>query len=162
MNLIELKYKKAEIKNVSSILKIIHRCMNEINYLDYTEEQFKKYINSFTEEWLKNIIKTRHYYEVWYNDEIIACGGISRDLSKEKQAYFTAIFVNPDYRGKGIGKELMLFLEQDEWCLDSNLLEVPSSKSSHAFYHKLGYEYKSYSPIFSLEDGSTIMFKYTK
>ncbi|MGN1113838.1 MAG: GNAT family N-acetyltransferase [Oscillospiraceae bacterium] len=75
-----------------------------------------------------------------YKDQIIACG-VSRDSSQEKQSYFTAIFVNSDYRGKGIGRALIRFLEQDEWCLDSDIIEVPSSKSSHGFYHKLGYEY---------------------
>lgn len=73
--------------------------------------------------------------------------------------YFTAIFVNPDYHGKGVGKSLIRFLEQDEWCLDSQLIEIPSSKSSHGFYHKLGYEYRSFPPVFK-EDGSTIMYKY--
>ena len=58
-----------------------------------------------------------------------------------------------------IGKKLIRFLEQDEWCLNSNLIEIPSSKSSHGFYHKLGYEYRTYPLIFK-EDGSTIMYKY--
>ena len=58
-----------------------------------------------------------------------------------------------------IGKKLIRFLEQDEWCLNSNLIEIPSSKSSHGFYHKLGYEYRTYPLIFK-EDGSTIIYKY--
>lgn len=143
-------------------LGMIHRCMNEVNYRDYEYEQFQKYLTSFTTEWLEDIIITRHYYEVLYQNQIIACGGVSRDSSQEKQSYFTAIFVNPDYRGKGIGRVLIKYLEQDEWCLDSNLIEVPSSKSSHEFYHKLGYEYRTYPPVFSQSDGSTIMYKYTK
>ena len=98
---------------------------------------------------------------VWYHNQLIACGGVSRDLSQEKQSYFTAIFVNPDYRGMNVGKSLIRFLEQDEWCLDSDLIEVPSSKSSHEFYHKLGYDYRIYPPVFSDEDGATIMYKYT-
>jgi N-acetylglutamate synthase-like GNAT family acetyltransferase len=159
MDLSKLAYKRADIKNVDIMLEIIHRCMNEVNYIDYNETEFKKYLNSFTTNWLENIIETRHYYEVWYDNKIITCGGVSRDYSQEKQSYFTAIFINPDYRGKGVGRDLVNHLELDEWCIDSNLIEIPSSKSSHEFYYKLGYEYRTYPPVFSENDGSTIMYK---
>lgn len=162
MELSKLVYKRADVKNVDIMLEIIHRCMIEVNYIDYSESELKKYLDSFTSNWLKNIIETRHYYEVWYDNKIIACGGVSRDYSQEKQSYFTAIFVNPDYRGKGVGKELVHHLELDEWCLDSNLIEIPSSKSSHEFYYKLGYKYRTCPPVFSEDDGSTIMYKYRK
>lgn len=159
MYLNDLLFEKAKTENIPALLNIIHRCMHEVNYKDYTQEQFEKYLAAFTEDWIKEIIETRHYYEVWYNEKIIACGGVSRDLSQENQSYFTAIFVNPDYRGYGVGRNLIEFLEQDEWCLDSNLIEIPSSKSSHGFYHKCGYKYRSYPPIFNDADGSTIMYK---
>lgn len=131
----------------------------EVNYKDYTATQFAKYLANFTEDWLIDIINTRHYYEVWYQGKIIGCGGVSRDYSQVKQSYFTAIFISPDYQRKGVGKELIQFLENDEWCLCSNLIEIPSSKSSHEFYHKCGYKYRNYPPIFSETDGSTIMYK---
>lgn len=67
--------------------------------------------------------------------------------------------MNPDYHKMGIGKKLIRYLEQDEWCIKSNLIEIPSSKCSHKFYYKLGYEYRTNPPIFK-EDGSTIMYKY--
>ncbi|ERK30839.1 GNAT family N-acetyltransferase [Clostridium intestinale] len=160
MNLKDINYKRASVENVYAILNIIVRCMKEVNYKDYTNEQFNKYLSMFTKEWLTNIITTRHYYEAWYDGEIIAAGGVSRDYRQDKQSYFTAIFVNPDFHGLGVGKDLILFLEQDEWCLDSNLIEIPSSKSSHGFYYKLGYQYRTNPPIFNEDDGSTIMYKY--
>lgn len=159
MNLNELIYKKANSENVGCMLNIIYRCMNEVNYLDYSKEDFERYCSNFTEEWLLEIIRTRHYYEVWYQGKIIACGGVSRDYSQKKQSYFTAIFVNPDYRGKSIGRELVQFLEKDEWSLDSKVIEIPSSKSSHKFYLKCGYKYRNYPPLFNEADGSTIMYK---
>lgn len=56
--------------------------MNEVNYKDYAIYEFEKYPAKFTEDWLIDIINTRHYYEVWYQEEIIACGGVSRDYSQ--------------------------------------------------------------------------------
>lgn len=161
MNLDNLLFTRAKTENVKEMLTIIHRCMNEVNCKDYSEQEFQKYLNGFTEEWLTDIINIRHYYEAWHDGKIIACGGVSRDPTQERQSYFTAIFVNPDYRGKGIGRKLISFLETDEWCLDSDLIEVPSSKSSHEFYYKCGYKYRTYPPVFSEADGSTIMYKET-
>lgn len=89
--------------------------------------------------------------------KIVACGGVSRDESQEGQCYFTAVFVNPDFRKKGIGTKLVKFLETDEWSLNSRLTEIPSSKSAHTFYRTCGYNYRSYPPVF--QDGTTIMYK---
>ena len=139
MDLERLFFTRANIENVGELLVIIHRCMNEVNYKDYAPHEFKKYLANFTADWLIDIINTRHYYEVRYQGKIIACGGVSRDYSQEKQSYFTA--------------------EKDEWCLNSNLIEIPSSKSSHEFYYKCGYKYRNNPPIFSEIDGSTIMYK---
>lgn len=45
-------------------------------------------------------------------------------------------FLQERYRQK-----IVEFLENDEWCLDSKLIEIPSSKSAHKFYYKCGYCY---------------------
>lgn len=60
----------------------------------------------------------------------------------------------------GFTADWLEFLEKDEWCLDSNLIEIPSSKSSHGFYFKCGYRYQEYPPVF--KNGTTIMYKQNK
>lgn len=155
----KLTFVRAKTENVEEMLAIIRRCMDEVNRKDYAPREFEKYLSHFTAEWLADIIKTRHYYEVRCEGKIIGCGGVSRDYSKEKQSYFTAIFINPDYHRKGIGKRFVRFLENDEWCLQSNLIEIPASKTACEFYRKCGYEYRTFPPVFSDADGSTIMYK---
>lgn len=162
MELNLLSFKRADTANINAVLSIIHRCLNEVNSKDYSPDEIEKYLAEFTADRLAEIINTRHYYEVWYWGNIIACGGVSRDYSQERQSYFTAVFVDPDFRGKGVGKAFIRFLESDEWCLDSDLIEVPSSKSACGFYSKCGYKYRSDPPIFSGADGSTIMYKDTR
>ncbi len=134
--------------------------MIEINSKDYKPWEIETFFkNGFNTEKLSDSILNKHFYSVQYNREIMGMGAVSRDTSQKNQSYFTTIFINPDYHKMGIGKKLIRFLEQDEWCLNSNLIEVPSSRSSHEFYHKLGYEYRTNPHIFK-EDGSTIMYKY--
>lgn len=50
MNIDELLFKRAEIKNIPIMLNIIHRCMKEVNYKDYEYEEFQRYLSSFTAE----------------------------------------------------------------------------------------------------------------
>lgn len=153
-----LSFVRAKKENIGIMLEIIHRCVLEINAVDYTQTQVEHLVKSFSEDWLEDLINTRHYYEVWCQGMLIACGGVSRDYSQERQSYLTAVFVNPDFNKKGIGRKLVEFLETDEWCLDSKLIEVPSSKSSHKFYYKCGYHYYDEIPVFR-SDGTTIMYK---
>jgi GNAT superfamily N-acetyltransferase len=155
----KIVFEKAALSDVDKLLHIIHRCLKEVNIKDYETCEIEKFLKEFNNERISNSIFNRHFYLGKYNDEIICMGAVNRDLSQESQSYFTTIFINPDYHKMGIGKKLIRFLEQDEWCLNSNLIEIPSSKSSHGFYHKLGYEYRTYPLIFK-EDGSTIMYKY--
>lgn len=159
IDLDRLQFRRAAEENIDQMLTIIHRCMMEVNRWDYPPEDFSRYLGNFTRDWLADIIRTRHYYEAWHQGELIACGGVSRDLRQKRQSYLTAIFVNPDCRGKGVGRVLVRFLEDDAWCLDSDLIEVPSSRSAHRFYVRCGYRYRTEPPVFSEADGSTILYK---
>lgn len=155
----KIVFEKATLSDTDKLLHIIHRCLKEVNSKDYEPYEIEKFLKGFNKKCISNSIMNRHFYLVKYNEEIIGMGNVNRDLSQESQSYFTTIFINPDYHRMGIGRKLIRFLEQDEWCLESNLIEIPSSKSSHEFYHKLGYEYRTNPPVFK-KDGSTIMYKY--
>lgn len=63
------------------MLEIIRRCVLEINAVDYTQTQVEHLVKSFSGDWLEDLVNTRHYYEVWYQGMLIACGGVSRDYS---------------------------------------------------------------------------------
>lgn len=154
----KIVFERATLNNVDELLYIVHRCVKEVNSKDYTPYEIEKFIKGFNSEWLEKGITNKHFYIVKYYEEIVGMGAVTRDLTQESQSYFTTIFINPDYHKMGIGRRLIKFLEKDEWCLNSNLIEVPSSKSSHEFYHKLGYKYRTFPPVFA-EDGSTIMYK---
>ncbi len=97
IDLSALSFVRAKKGNIGIMLQIIRRCVLEINAADYTQTQVEHLLEGFSESWLEDLINTRHYYEVWYKEMLIACGGVSRDYSKDKQSYLTAIFVNSDF-----------------------------------------------------------------
>lgn len=152
-------FDKARVCDVDKLFHILLKCVKEVNSKDYEPWEIEKFLKGFTTARLNNRLLNIHFYSVQYAGEIIGMGAVNHDTSQENQSYFTTIFTNPDFHRMGIEKKLIRFLEQDEWCLQSNLIEIPSSKSAHEFYHNLGYEYRTNPPIFK-EDGSTIMYKY--
>ena len=53
------------------------------------------------------------------------------------------IFVLPEYQGKGIGKQIIRTLENDEFFLRAKRIEIPASITAVEFYRKMGYDYKN-------------------
>lgn len=152
-------FEKATLNEVDKLVDIIHRCILEVNSKDYDSYDIDKFLAEINNEKISSSIINKHFYVAKYYDEIIGMGAVARDYSKESQSYFTSIFVNPNYHKMGIGKTIVKFLEKDEWCLDSKLIEIPASKTAVVFYQKLGCECYTYPPQFKT-DGSTIMYKW--
>ncbi len=92
-----LSFVRAKKEKIGIMLEIIHRCVLEINVVNYKQTQVEHLVKGFFEDWLEDLINTRHYYEVWYEGMLVACGGVSRDYSQERQSYLTAVMVNPDF-----------------------------------------------------------------
>ena len=49
----------------------------------------------------------------------------------------------PEYQGKGVGKQIIRTLEQDEFFLRAKRIEIPASITAVEFYKKMGYNYKN-------------------
>ncbi len=157
--MMRLAFQRAETNLCETVLHIIHRCLREVNSKDYSAAEIKRQLEKFNPDWFLHTIENSHYYVVKYGETVIGAGGVGRDLINEKQCCFRAVFVDPDYEGKGVGKQLISFLENDEWCRDSNLIEISASFSAHEFYHGLGYHYREYPPILE-GDGVVMMYRY--
>lgn len=54
-----LSFVKAKKANINIMLDIIRRCVLEINAVDYAQNQANGLLDSFTANWLENIIDTR-------------------------------------------------------------------------------------------------------
>ena len=109
----------------------------------------------YSEEWINALEKRvqpldilertawTHFYVVEENDTIIGCGAIGPYWGSETESSLFNIFVLPEYQGKGIGRKIIETLEQDEYFLRANRVEIPASITAVNFYRKLGYDYKN-------------------
>ena len=84
-----------------------------------------------------------HFYVACDEKKIVGCGAIGPYWGKEDESSLFNIFVLPEYQGRGIGKQIIATLEEDEFFLRAKRIEIPSSITAVEFYKKMGYTYKN-------------------
>lgn len=123
---------------------------------------------SFTTPWSRNAFLNElrdnqfaHYIVVEKDDTIVGYGGMWVIIN---EAHVTNIAVKPDYRGKGLGKIIMLELIERAKLMgcDTMTLEVrPSNTVARALYHNLGFRVKGIRRGYYVDTGEDayIMWK---
>lgn len=142
------------------ICDLVCRCIREVNSRDYNEEETARSLGRTTVEHQNRRLRENHMYSVLYDGNIIAVCGVAqrqKDI-EEGTCYLSSVFVNPDYHGKGLGKYMVEHLLNNSVCISqSRRVNVPSSKTAHGFYEKLGFSYYG-EPGVPNSDGHVMMY----
>jgi len=125
-----------------SVAGLIAETMRKTNSHDYSAESIENTLARLSPEKLIDRSRWMHFYVVCDRDKIIGCGAIGSYWGKVDESCLFNLFVLPEYQGKGIGRMIIETLEQDEFFLRANRIEVPASMTACGFYQKMGYQYK--------------------
>jgi Acetyltransferases len=129
-----MKIKNAELIDLLSILELQKLCYQENaeRYNDYKIGPLVQTIYDLKEEFKNSII-----LKVEDDSKII---GSVRAFEKNKSCYIGRIIVHPDYQNKGIGKKLMVEIENRfPKCVRFELFTGFKDQKNIYFYQKLGY-----------------------
>jgi GNAT superfamily N-acetyltransferase len=129
--------------DAEAVQDIIHRGLREINGKDYPPELIEEYCAYFTLEKIKSQAVSAHMYVAASGDKILGTGSIAPYWGSEKESILLTIYVLPEMIGQGIGTAIINALEQDEYFLRANRIEIPSSITAVNFYEKMGYAPKN-------------------
>ena len=129
--------------DAEAVQDIIHRGLREINGKDYPPELIEEYCAYFTLEKIKSQADSAHMYVAASGDKILGTGSIAPYWGSEKESILLTIYVLPEMIGQGIGTAIINALEQDEYFLRANRIEIPSSITAVKFYQKMGYAFKN-------------------
>lgn len=124
------------------VIHLIVRNLLEINSKDYSIAFMKRLASTYTEEKIIQLSQRSHMYVFIVDNDIVGVGAIANYYDKKDESILLSIFVNPDYHNKGIGKQIIKTLENDEIALKSKRIEIPASITAKDFYLRCGYEYK--------------------
>ena len=75
-------------------------------------------------------------------EELLACGSVVPLEGRSGECEIRALFVRPEWEGKGVGRRLMETLEADPLFRAARRVLVSASLTAHEFYLKLGYRYQ--------------------
>ena len=128
------------------------------NSRDYPPEYIDYNVASHSPEVLLKRAEEGHMYVVCDGSRIVGCGAIAPYWGSETESILLTIFVLPEYQGRGVGRLIIETLEQDEYFLRADRIEIPASITGVEFYKKMGYGYKN--GIEELEDG--VMYRMEK
>jgi ribosomal protein S18 acetylase RimI-like enzyme len=115
--------------------------MYSFEYADkYSFETLKKYDKHISEEMLYKKIKDKEVIIVKTADKII--GWLRFGYFWDNIPFMNMLVIDENYRGKGIGKELVTFWEKEmkDNGYESVMTSTLSNEMAQHFYRKLGYE----------------------
>lgn len=123
--------RKAKYDDLMDICTLIHDNLANVNSSDYTEHVINFMISYYSSDKLKTmILKNDNFYVYEDNLSVIACILLENCEAK-------ALYVSPLAHKKGIGKKLMLYIENLNLCTEISLY---ASETAYSFYKRLGYK----------------------
>jgi len=122
--------RKASIKDVNAIHGLIVTNLTQVNVQDYPDDVIEFMIQYYNTTQIEKWILEKRIFLVAFSDDILV-GTVMLDNREVK-----GLYVNPSFHGKGVGKKIMTYLEQQ---VIGETLELYASITAYSFYKKIGY-----------------------
>lgn len=147
----EVTVKPWKQEDTEAIVALIHRNFREVNSRDYNAEAIEKLLTSHNAAWFQSFAGFSHVSVFWAQGKIVGVGSIAGYWGSLTESILLTIFVLPQLHGQGLGKFILQTLEQDEFFLRANRVEIPASITAANFYRRFGYGYKNGLPALDEE-----------
>ncbi|KTC22875.1 acetyltransferase [Pseudomonas putida] len=115
-----------------AISRVIVQALRTSNSQDYSPAVIARVEQSFSPEALLGLMARRQVVVAQLGGQVVGTASLEGDVVR-------TVFVAPDRQGLGIGRALMLHVEELAGASGVQALRVPSSLTAQAFYARLGY-----------------------
>ena len=143
-----VKVRRAGVSELELLMKWRMRVLREVFSLDKDADEAVLIANNeaYYREHLSDGTHTACFAEDDETGEIAGCGGIcyqnempSPDNQTGTNGYLMNIFVLPEFRGRGIGKNIILFLIEDAKRRGTEKIYLESSETAKRLYEDMGF-----------------------
>ena len=124
----------AVLEDPEQILEVHTRSIREVCSADYTPEQISAWLDVLNVLDHEAAIETGNLWVAEFNGKIV---GFSQ--FKAPKGWIKAVFVGPDFLGRGIGRKLVEPLERKARNLGLKSLRLNSTITAKPFYENAGY-----------------------
>lgn len=130
-------------QDAPEIAALVRRNFLEVNVKDYGEEAMEALARQYDAERIRNVASYANTYVFCMEETLVGVGAISSFWGSLTESILLTIFVLPELHGNGIGRFIVRTLEQDEFFLRAERIEIPASVTAAEFYRRMGYNYKN-------------------
>lgn len=106
--------------------------LRETNARDYSPEIIARVERSFSPSAMLQLFKQRQVLVAIVGNRIVGTASLDRAMVR-------SVFVDPGFQRRGVGRRLMLEIEQTARANGVTVLTVPSSVTAEPFYSRLGF-----------------------
>ena len=123
----------AQPTDAEGISQVILAALRSSNARDYPADVIARVASNFTPEAVLQLLTRRTVLVALQDQQIVATAALDANVVR-------SVFVNPALQGQGIGRQLMVDIEQRAREAGVTVLSVPSSLTAEPFYTKLGFQ----------------------
>ena len=145
----EVEIRRAMAGDAEAVYEIVLRALRETNARDYPESVIDRLVLTLPERVSSKLVEW-HAYVAVVDGRIVGTGSLNGETVR-------AVFVHPDYHGRGIGTKLMEAVENAANVQSVTTLSVQSSITAQPFYAKRGF--KVIREAFDGEERTIVMSK---
>lgn len=140
--MINIKVRRYKDGDAAAICEIIRKDVLAENIKDYPQAAIDYLIESHNEELIEQRAKWCHVYVLTDEEKIVGVGMIGPYWSSLTESSFFTIFIDPSYKGKGLGRKIIETLKEDEYYKRADRVEIPASITAIEFYKHMGWKFK--------------------
>ena len=126
----------------TAICEIVKKAVLSENIKDYPKTAIEHLVESHNEDLIKRRANAFHVYVLTDEEKIIGVGMIGPYWDSLTESSFFTIFLDPQYKGTGLGRKIIETLEADEYFANAERVEIPASITAVEFYRHFGYGFK--------------------
>ena len=163
--MIDIKVRRYQDGDAPSICEIVKKDVLAENIKDYPAEAIQHLLETHNEELISKRAKWCHVYVLTDNEKIIGVGMIGPYWDSLTESSFFTIFIDPSYKGCGLGRKIIETLQQDEYYTRADRVEIPASITAVEFYKHMGWDFKRTEDVLGNivdEEGIYRMERYPK
>ena len=157
----EIKVRRYQEGDEYDICEVVRKDVLAENIKDYSSEAIIHLLESHDEELIRRRASKFHVYVLTEEEKIIGVGMIGPYWDSLTESSFFTIFIDPSYKGQGLGRKIIETLESDEYYKRADRVEIPASITAVEFYRHFGYGFKKLGHIVD-DEGIYRMEKYPK
>lgn len=157
----EIKVRRYQEGDEFDICEVVRKDVLAENIKDYSSEAIIHLLESHDEELIRRRASKFHVYVLTEEEKIIGVGMIGPYWDSLTESSFFTIFIDPSYKGQGLGRKIIETLESDEYYKRADRVEIPASITAVEFYRHFGYGFKKLGHIVD-DEGIYRMEKYPK